>query len=108
MADIARKDHIDRTGEVVAVFEKERALLWKEDGESLVDRDLRLVGLDLAKVRIDGGVEHEAVVNDELGVETNLGLKGTALEKGIARITLVNVTKTAEQAVRDQLNISCG
>src|SRR5690348_9803851 len=70
VADAAREHHVDWAGEVVAVLEEERTLFWEKHFEALVDGDLRLVGFDLAEIRIDGGVEHEAVVQDELGIET--------------------------------------
>src|SRR6202008_782255 len=57
MAYAPRKDEIDRCREEVAVLEEERPLLGKEHLEALVDGDLGLVGLDLAEIRIDCGIQ---------------------------------------------------
>src|SRR5256712_12112914 len=56
----------------VCVLEKERALLRKEDFESLINCVLRLVGFDLGENRIYGRIEYQAVVKEELRVETGL------------------------------------
>ncbi len=49
--------HLDRRVEEIESFQEKRAFLGIEDRKSLIDRDLRDVGLDLGKIRIDGGVD---------------------------------------------------
>ncbi len=80
MSNPAREDKIDGSCEVVAVLQKEGPLLGKEDFEPLIDCDLGLIRFDLAEVGIDSAVEHEAVVQDELGVETDVGFFSSLLE----------------------------
>src|SRR5438105_11640787 len=108
MSDPARKHQIDWRGEVVAVLKEERALLGKEDLEALVDGDLRLVGLNLAEVGINGRVEHEAVAQDELGVQTDIGLECPSFEERVSGVALIDVAKGSERAVRVELHVAAG
>src|SRR6266567_1780375 len=108
MRDATREHHVDWTDEVVAVFQKERTLLGKENFEALVDGDLRLVGFDLADIGTEGGIEDEAVVQDELGIESNLGLQGAAIKKWVGWVERINVAETAEECVGNQLDIARG
>ena len=65
---------VDRGAHVVAArdveeahaFHEERPLLGEEDRESLIDRDLEGIALDLAEVGIDRGVERHARRDAEL------------------------------------------
>src|SRR5262249_545144 len=106
MGYIARKDKVDRAGEVIAVLQKEWTLFRKEHREALIDGDLRLVGFNLAEVRIDGRIEHETVVQDELGVQADLGLHGLAVEKRMVRVAVIDVAKAAQQSVGNELNVA--
>src|SRR6476660_4443576 len=99
MTDVAGEHQIDRTGEVVAVLQKKWTLFGEENCEALIDGDLRLVGLDLAEVRIDCGVEHEAVVQDELGIKPCFGLQSAALKKRIVRVALIDIAESAQQSI---------
>ena len=67
--------------EDAATLEEEVALLGKEHFVALVDRDLRLVRLDLAEVRIDRRVDGEGVAQHQLGVE--------ALQHHLGRIAIL-------------------
>ncbi len=94
--DVARKYRNDRAREVVAVLQKKRALLGEKHSETLVDRNLRLIGFDLAEVRIDGRVEHETVVQNELRVQPDLRLQRAVLKQWMARVAVINVAKPAQ------------
>ena len=106
MSDTARKYEIDRRTEVVAVFKEERALFGEEDLEALVDGDLRLIRLNLAEVGINGGIEYEAVAQDELGVQSDIGFECASFEDRVSGIALINVAKGAERAVGIELHVA--
>src|SRR6267143_1428505 len=106
MADAAGEDEIDRRGEVVAVLQKERPLFGEENLEPLVGRDLRLVGFHLAEVRINRRIAHEAVVQDDFRVETNVGLELAALVERMIRVALINVAEAAEDSVGNDLDVA--
>ena len=74
LVDTPREEQIERRGEVIGVLEKERPQFGKKDLEALVDRDLRLVGLDLAEIGIDSQVQRDPVLEDELGVGSHVEL----------------------------------
>src|SRR4030095_9314401 len=75
---------VDGRREISGVLLKKRSLLGKENLESLVDSDLRFVGLHLAEIRIDSCVQDEAVLQKHLGVETcfSLDVLGIDMEGG--------------------------
>ena len=78
------------------------------DFEALVDRDLRLVGLDLAEIRICGRIQHELVFHDGLCVQPDLP-KGIALsELGMVQVAQVEVAEGAKNSIRDELKIVSG
>src|SRR5678816_1735899 len=52
--DATGEDEIDGCIEVGGIFEKERTLFGEENLETLVDRDLRFIGLDLREIGING------------------------------------------------------
>src|SRR4051794_36515389 len=58
----------DRGLEVAAVFNKERPYL-REVGRKALVWNSRVVDPNLAEIRIDGGVEDQAVVQDELCIQ---------------------------------------
>ena len=105
MGNPACEDKIDRRSEVVAVLQKERPLFWKEDLKPLVDRDLRLIGFNLAEVGIDRGIEHEAIVQNEFRIQADFRLQGSAFKKRIRRIPLIDIAEAPKQRIRDELNI---
>src|SRR5207237_3278145 len=80
------------------------------DLEALIGDELRLVGLDLTEVRMDGGINHERVVDDEFRIETR-----AAVERRlpICRTTgreVIDIAERSGECVRRQLNVStrCG
>ena len=73
--------------EEVGILLEERALLRKENFKALVHRNLGIVGFDLAEIRINGGVQHQAVFDHHFGIEPRFGLyvlAGKAVSGGIA------------------------
>src|SRR5438445_6421406 len=108
MNDASREHQIHGKSEVVAVLEKERALFRKEDFETLVHSDLRLVRFDLAEVGVDGGIEHKTAVEDELGIDAGLSLEIAVLEERIVGVTLINIAKSTKQSIRNELDIAAG
>src|SRR5512142_1015576 len=85
--------------EVIAVFQEKGTFLGEEHFEALIYRDLRLVGLDLAEVRINGSIQHEAVVQDELGVEADIRFQPAALKERAIGIALVDISKPSQEGV---------
>src|SRR6266853_4736173 len=71
----------DRGLEVAAVFNKERPHL-REVGRKALVGDSRVVDAHLAEVRVDGGVEDQAVVQDELCIQAGITLKVLTLKVG--------------------------
>ncbi len=57
-----------RRHEIAAVFDEEGPNLSKVGRKALIWRS-RIVHAHLAEIRIDGGIEHQAVVQDELCVQ---------------------------------------
>ena len=62
IADAAGKEQVNGSLEIVRVFQKEWSPFGEEYFETLIDRDLGLVGLYLAEVGIGGDVQHQVVV----------------------------------------------
>ena len=77
------EDQVDGSHEVVRIFQEERTLLGKENLKALIHRDLRLIGLDLTEIRVDGRIQNELIFQDGLCVQAGLP-EGGAL--GIGRI----------------------
>src|SRR5580704_10489645 len=75
----------DRGLEIAAVFNKERPHL-SEVGRKALVWDRGIVNAHLAEVGVDGGVEDQAVVQDELCIEA-----GIALEMFVLKIWIVGV-----------------
>jgi hypothetical protein len=71
--------------EVAAVFDKERPHL-REVGRRALIWDSGIVDAHLARVGVNGGVEDQAVVQDELGIEAGIALEMFALELGIVGV----------------------
>src|SRR5689334_2273142 len=85
----SRENQVERSLEVIRIFLEEGPLLRKEHLKALVHRDLRIVRLNLAKIRIDGGIKHQAVFDDNLGVEAGFGLHVFPGKTFLRRIALV-------------------
>src|SRR5205085_11151879 len=101
-----RKHQVDGSIEVIAVLQKKRPLLWKENLKALVDGDLRLIRLDLAEVWIHRGIQHEAIVQNEFRIQPDFRLQLSAFKERIRRIALVDVPEAAQQTVWNQLDIA--
>jgi hypothetical protein len=108
MRDPAREHQIHGKREIVTVLEEEWPLLWEEDFESLVNRDLRLIGFDLAEVGIDGSIEHEAAVQNELCIESDVGFEITVLEERVIGVALVDVAKVANESIGNEPAVAAG
>src|ERR1700733_3560326 len=77
--DVVGVVEADRGLEVAAVFEKERPYLGEVRRKALVGNG-RIVDADLTEIGVDGGIEDQAVVQDELCVEPTVALEMLALE----------------------------
>src|SRR2546428_1518994 len=92
----------------VCVLEKERALLRKEDFESLINCVLRLVGFDLGEIRIYGRIEYQAVVKDELRVETGLTPRIYLIKAPLGGGARIDGAEGSERSVGNGLPIVAG
>src|SRR5256712_10494494 len=92
----------------VCVLEKERALLRKEDFESLINCVLRLIGFDLGEIRIYGRIEYQAVVKDELRVETGLTPRVYLIKTRLGWVARINGAEVAERSVGNELHVVAG
>ena len=61
--------------EEVGVFHEEWPLFGKENRKPLIDGVLRLVRFNLSEIRIHGGVEDQAIEENEFGIESGLALE---------------------------------
>ncbi len=66
MHDVARINQKNRRGEVVGVLKKEGTKLGVIDRIALIDGELRLIGLDVAEVGVDGRIKDDAVFENRL------------------------------------------
>src|SRR5260370_4667605 len=85
---------------------EERALFREENLEALVHGVLRLVTFKLAEIRVDGEIEHQAVVDDQLAVKTGSPAEMVAGDEGMVRVALIERTKRASDSVWIQLKIA--
>src|SRR3989442_7432057 len=92
----------------VCVLEKERAILRKEDFESLINCVLRLVGFDLGEIRIYGRIEYQAVVKDELRVETGLTPRIYLIKARLGGVARIDGAEVAERSVGNELHVVAG
>ena len=74
MNDPTGEKQVDGGIEVIRVLEKERTLFREEDLKALVDGHLWLVGFDLAEIGFNGCVQNQAVLDDELRIESAVKL----------------------------------
>ena len=65
-------DRLNWSLKIILAFEKERPLLFKENGKPLIDRDDSLISFDLRKIGIDGGIENDIWGKTELHVQTKI------------------------------------
>src|SRR5712691_4213642 len=90
------------------MFREERPLFREKNLKPLVHRDLGIVRFNLPKVRIDGGIQHQAVFDHDLGVESGFGFHMLAGKTVSGRIPFIQGTKGAHGAVGNELHVSPG
>jgi len=96
---------VDRGAEVVGVFEEERPLFREIHLEAAVDGDLGAVRFHLAEVGIDGHVEHEAVLEDHLGVHAAVEFGQVAHPVRAVDAVRFDAPPGPEDAVGDELQV---
>src|SRR5690349_13717984 len=106
IADVTREKQIHRRAEIIFVLEEEGALLGKVHGVSLIHGDQRVLGLNLAEIRIRGHVEREAITEDELAVHARLTLQHGFLKIRIRWIARVERAEATRHAVGDQFDVA--
>jgi hypothetical protein len=89
--DRPRVDRLNRRGEELDALEKERALLGKVDGESLVRRDHRDIRLDLREIGVDRRVDGRVLVRRVLHIEPAVARRRTIDERPIAASTQLTI-----------------
>ena len=72
--DLTSIDQLIGRIEQLEPVEKERALLWIEESESLIEQNLPDVGLDLREIGIDGSVEREILADPPPHITAKLSL----------------------------------
>ena len=106
IANVPGKHQVNRSLEVVGVFDEEGPLLREIHLEALVDGDLRLVRFHLAEIRVGGDVEHQVVMQDELGVQSAAKVRRAVVKGRRQRIARVQRMKRTHHPVRDELHVS--
>jgi hypothetical protein len=102
--DVVGVIEIDRRLKIAAVLNEERAHFRKVRRKTLVGRS-RIVHADLAEVRVERGVEHQAVVQNEFCVEPRIALQVLVFKVRIDRIDAVELAQIAGERVRLQLHV---
>ena len=93
--------------EIVRILKEERPALVESHFETLVDRDLRFVGFHLAEVRVQGRVQHEAVLKHEFGIQPDVFLRIVIEHRPVGRAGVQHI-ETARKGKRNELNVSAG
>ena len=104
----AREVKIDGRVEKIRALLKKRPLLRKEDLKPLVHRVLRLIALQLPEVRIHREVQHQAVVQNHLSVQTGIATQMIGQKRRTVGIALVQHAKSAGNAVGIELDVPAG
>ena len=68
MGDGACVNQCDGSVEVACILKKERAQLGEVHREALIHGELRLIGLNIAEIGVNGAVQHDAVIDNQLGL----------------------------------------
>ena len=105
--DAAREHELGFRAEVVGVLYEKRPQLRKPHLEALVDGDLRLVGLNLAEVRVERDVQHHAVLKDEFRVQPDIVFRVVSERRAGARIRVQHIEVPGKEE-RNNLNIAPG
>jgi hypothetical protein len=87
----------------IRIFQEERPFLGKEDFKALVHRVLWLVGFALREIRIDGRVEHQAVVENKFGIEADFALNVPVVQTRLNGVAVIHTVQAAEVPVRIEL-----
>ncbi len=102
--DVVGVVQVDGRHEVAAVLDEERPHLGEIGRKALVG-NRGVVDAHLAEVGIDGGVEHQAVVQDEFGIQAGVALQVLVFEVGVKGINAVQVAQIARQHIRLELQV---
>src|SRR5205814_9801955 len=84
--DRARVCDLHRRIEKIEAFEKKRPLLRKENGEALIDGDLRNVGLDLRKIGIEREIDRAVRRRVPLHIDAGLRLRFIVIKRAAETI----------------------
>src|SRR6185503_6471851 len=95
------KEELLRHNEDGGILQEERAALWEDDFEALIDLHLRIVCSDLAEIRIESCIQGERIVDDEFGIEAQL-LFDLFLRPGCR----IEVTVVRVHRIRNELNVA--
>src|SRR6185437_10648385 len=103
--DITRKEKINRSAKQVCILLEKRSLLREKYREALVHRNLRVVGLHLAEVRVRGYVQNEIVVQKKFAVEADLPSQRGLRKMRIERSAIVKRAGGPQYRIRDNLHV---
>src|SRR6185437_15427697 len=103
--DIAREEKVNRGAEEVCILLEKRSLLREKYREALVHRNLRVVGLHLAEVRVRGYVQNEIVVQKKFAVEPDLPSQRGLRKMRIERSAIVKRAGGPQYRIRDNLHV---
>ena len=102
----ARRSGIELSLIHISVLDEEGANLGEVGGETLVGNG-GVVDTNLGKIGIDGGVEDQGVMEDELGVQAGVTLEVLVFEVGIDGIDGVELAEIAGKSVGLELEEMC-
>src|SRR4029077_1520485 len=106
VANVSSEEQVHGRAEEVFVLQKERPLLGEINGISLVYGDLRVFRFDLAEVGMRGGIDGEMVADHEFRIHAGCALGCGLLKIGILGVARVESAETAQQSVRNELDIA--
>ncbi len=86
MNDVTRVDQGDGRDEEVRILKKKRPQFGKIYRITLIDGELRLIGLHVAEVRIDSSVKDDAVLENGFKLTARRVLEMPRTEVGVERI----------------------
>ena len=100
------KYQVERRREIAGVFLKEGPLLRKENLKPLVHRDLWIVGFHLPEVRINRAVQHQAVFQDNLGIQSCFRFQVLTGKAVASRIAFIQAPESADRCIGNELHVS--
>src|SRR4029078_11730053 len=83
-------------------------LLGEKHFETLVRRNLRLVGLPLAEVGINSNIGHQAVLQHKLGVKARIYGSAVASKVRVRRVALIDSAIRTKSRKGKELNVAAG